>query len=219
VGAETCDGRDNSCDGVADNGCPTGLGGLASFDYTSPEYGAGSGTSTNASCPAGQVVRGVFGRVNGSFVTQINVICGTPQINEDRTVTPYRYSATVIGATDVGVVGSSIGGTVFRHQCPGDSVVTRIRGRTSTYLYQFGVECSTLSVTGNPGALRVTATPAASSPGFGSTSGTAFEYGCPANTAGSASVLRGLYGRPYIRLSLYSTSVGARCGVPSVTVR
>jgi len=219
VGAEVCDGRDNSCDGVADNGCPRSIGGLAGFDFTSPEYGTGTGTSTSATCPAGQVVRGVFGRVNGSLVTQLNVICGTAQITEDRATTPYRYAATLTGATDVGAVGTAVG-TVFRYQCPGDSVVTRIRGRASPYLYQFMVDCSTLAVTGDPGSLRITATPLATSPGFGSANGGTFDYPCPLNASGSASVLRGLFGRPFRLLtSIYSTSVGARCSVPSITVR
>ena len=219
VGTETCDGRDNSCDGVADNGCPTGFGGLAAFDFTSPEYGTGTGTSTNATCPVGQVARGIFGRVNGTFVTQLNVICGTPQIVEDRATTPYRYAATLTGATDVGSVGTAIG-TLFRYQCPGDSVVTRLRGRASPYLYQVMVDCATLTVSGNPGSLRVAATPSATSPGFGSATGGTFDYGCPANADGSASVLRGLFGRPWHLLTtIYSTSVGARCGVPAITVR
>jgi len=98
--------------------------------------------------------------------------------------------------------------------------VTRIRGRASPYLYQFMLDCSTLSVTGNPGSLRVTATPAATSPSWGSANGGTFDYPCPANASGSASVLRGLYGRSRrILTSIYSMSVGARCSVPSITVR
>ena len=222
VGAETCDGRDNSCDGVADNGCPAGLGGLASFDYTSAEYGSGSGTSQSATCPSGQVVRGVFGKVNGNVVTELDVICGRPALTEDRTVTPYRYAVTLSGSTDVGILGTvPTAGTAFRFVCPDSSVVTRIAGGASTYVYSLSVQCSTLTVTGNPGALRVTAALAATSPVWGTAMGTAYSYQCPSNVAGSASALRGLFGRSRRILSTLSfvTSVGARCGVPAITVQ
>jgi hypothetical protein len=226
AGAEVCDGRDNSCDGVVDNGCPTALGGLAGVDFTSPEYGSGNLASTDAACPAGQVARGVFGLTNGTIITQLNVICGTPSLVEDRGSTPYRYNVTVSGSADVGVVGmGTLGTTPFRYVCPGSAVVTSIAGLSSPYLYSFSVGCSTLSVTGRPGALAVTATAAGTSPSFGGGgSGTAFTYGCPSNAAGSASALRGLYGRS-TRISIISTnlvilsSVGARCGVASITVR
>ncbi len=218
TGAEVCDGRDNSCDGAADEGCPTAFGGLAGFDYTSPEYGAlGSAATTSATCPAGQVVRGFYGRRQTAYVSNINVICGTPTLVEDRSVTPHRYTATVVGSTNVGSVGPSASED-FRYVCPGDGVVTRIFGRATTYHFQFGIGCSTLSVTGNPGNLRIVATPTATSPAWGTASGTAYDYTCPSNATGSASVLRGLFGRTYI-FRFVSTSVAARCAVPALTLR
>ncbi|MDP3220504.1 MAG: hypothetical protein Q8S73_40805, partial [Deltaproteobacteria bacterium] len=222
VGSEVCDGRDNDCDGVADDGCPTAVGGLTSIDFSSPEYGVGSGTQQSATCPAGQVVRGVFGKVSGNSVSELDVICGQPSLAEDRSVTPHRYAVNLSGSTDVGIIGTApTPGTAFRFVCPESSVVTRIVGSASSYLYGFSVQCSTLTVTGSPGGLRVTATPGVTSPAWGTAMGTTYDYQCPANAAGSASALQGLFGRSRRIISTlsYVTTVGARCGVPSITVR
>ena len=167
-------------------------------------------------------MRGVFGKVNSTVITELSVVCGAPELVEDRTVTPYRYAVTLAGSTDVGYIAlAPAAGTAFRYVCPGSSVVTRIVGHASPYVYRLAVECSTLTVTGAPGSLRVTATSVGLSPSYGSTNGAAFDYRCPADAAGSASALRGLTGHSTRILTTLSfvSSVGARCGAPTITVR
>ncbi len=221
---EVCDGRDNDCDRAVDEGCPTAIGGLTTFEFTSTEFGAGTGATMYANCSNGQVARGVYGTTSGIVVTSFGVICGTASLVEDGSVTPHRYNVSLAGSVDAGVVGNGAFGSpvAFRFQCPGNAVVTRVNGMVGPLVYQLAVTCSTLSVTGSPASPRVTATAAGSSPNFGGgTAGTVFDYACPANAAGSTSALRSLFGRQNTILPTFVIvgSIGARCSAPTITVR
>jgi hypothetical protein len=215
---EQCDGADNTCNGVVDEGCPTGFGGLDVLEFTSPTYGSG-GTVSTATCPAGMVVRGFSGRVN-SYLTQLTPSCGSPRLVEDRTGAVYRYTVAVDGATAAGSVGIALG-TAWSYTCPGQSVVGRVLGTSSgSYVTSFRFECVDMTVTGSDAAgFRVGRSVVALSPTFGGTVGTAFSWQCPDDAAGFSSFLRSVSGGYLGFRIFYLTSFTARCTSPTLTRR
>jgi hypothetical protein len=105
----------------------------------STAWGGGGGSPFNQPCPAGQFVTGIFGR-SGSRIDSFGVVCSVPALLTDRAASPYRYSVGFQGATTVGPVGSG-GGDPFRFDCPSNSVVMRVQGRSGSRVDQVRVEC------------------------------------------------------------------------------
>ncbi len=192
---EVCDGRDNNCNGRADEGCPVSLTGLANIDFTSPTYGGGGGGPFTQTCPSGQVVRGIFG-ASGGLLDRVGVICGTVSINEDRSVTPYRYTVVLSGETNVGPNGGG-GGGAFRYRCPGNAMVGRTFGRAGSYIDQVRVECfEWVLVRGAGNVWRVTRSGSQGVSGvYGGGGGGAWDYVCPNNSSGVPSHVRQFFGR------------------------
>jgi hypothetical protein len=186
---EQCNGRDDDCDGVIDNGCPLDVRPLSTrtASTTSPVFGSLSevlrGTFTDT-CPDGQAIIGLTGNA-GSGLDAVGVNCGTLTVREDRSVTPYRYSVAVAAGMEYAPEGGTGGGQnaiANALLCGIDEVVTSIQvtqepaggacatngcpaGTTSApgcpTLYGLNVSCAKLSITGAPGAftLAYAATP------------------------------------------------------------
>ncbi|MEZ4410951.1 MAG: hypothetical protein R3A52_31405 [Polyangiales bacterium] len=218
-GVEVCDGVDNSCNGVVDEGCPTGLTGTNLLEFAYRVFGSGEATQ-NQQCPAGAFARGIFGRYGG-LVSQLGMLCGTPRLVTDTSTRPYRYSIAIDPVGDSGAVQANAPtGTGFSFECPANSVVGRVFGRGSPYLYQVGVECVQWTVTGTPATgFRLTHTTTTTSTGYGTASGSTFDYRCPADTGGTVGALRGLSARPFALISSYIDWFGVNCTSPDVTVR
>ncbi len=186
---EQCNGRDDDCDGVIDNGCPLDQRPLSTrtVSSTSPVYGSLSevlrGTFTDT-CPDGQVIVGLTGNA-GSGLDAVGVNCGTLTVREDRSVTPYRYSVAVAAGMQYAPEGGTGGGQNAIDNallCGIDEVVASIQitqepaggacatngcpaGTTSApgcpTLYGLNVSCAKLAINGAPGAfaLAYAATP------------------------------------------------------------
>jgi hypothetical protein len=108
---EQCNGRDDDCDGVIDNGCPLDLRLLTTriVAATSAVYGSVTevgGVPFTDSCPDGQVIVGFTGNA-GSALDAVGVSCGTLTVREDRSTTPYVYTVAVA----TGMQYAPLGGT------------------------------------------------------------------------------------------------------------
>jgi hypothetical protein len=189
---EQCNGRDDDCDGVIDDGCPLDLRPLATrtVAMTSPVYGSTTevlNTTFADTCPDGQVIVGLTGNA-GSALDAIGVNCGTLTIREDRSTTPYAYSVAVGAGMQYAPLGGMGGGqNVIDNAllCGLDEVVTAIQvsreptggacatngcpaGTTSAVgcpaLYGLSVSCAKLAIRGTTGAftLGLAATPTTS---------------------------------------------------------
>jgi hypothetical protein len=72
-GAETCNGKDDDCSGVIDEGCPSGVS--TTFEKVLPALGDSPGGGVFADdCKHGQVLAGVSVRM-GLFLAQVQGIC------------------------------------------------------------------------------------------------------------------------------------------------
>jgi hypothetical protein len=183
-GPEICNGRDDDCDGVIDNGCPLDGQPLSTRQIatTSPLYGSLTETTNTKFtdlCPDGQAVIGFLGN-SGSALDAVGVSCGTLLVHEDRSTVPYRYSIDVTPAMQFAPVGGTGGGQNAISSalgCALDEVVTAVQtwsepagGACASNgcpmasgnaagcpaVYGLAVSCTRYTISGQPGAFAVT---------------------------------------------------------------
>ncbi len=131
---EQCNGRDDDCDGVIDNGCPIDQRPLSTrtVSTTSPIYGSVTEVmhvNFTDACPDGQVIIGLTGNA-GSGLDAVGVNCGTLTVREDRSTTPYQYSVAVAAGMQYAPLGGTGGGQHALDNallCGIDEVVTSIQ--------------------------------------------------------------------------------------------
>ncbi len=207
---DTCDGRDNNCDGVVDDGCPVGL------SLGNPLQGpiVGPGDVQNAYrvlCPGGQVVRGFY--VDPDAVYNLDgfvPLCGLLSLNAVPNVLSAVYEAVLTPGIDAPTVGSPVNGITV--VCPAGQVVTGFSGKTGSYgPNRVTFNCSViqpLSPANNytPHVVLTSATAP-----VGADGANVFAYDCPRDT-----VLAGVYGSTY-RGSNDVISMGFLC-TPLVVV-
>jgi len=186
---EQCNGRDDDCDGVIDNGCPIDQRPLSTrvVASTSATYGSVSEVmhvNFADTCPDGQAIVGLTGNA-GSGLDSVGVNCGTLTVREDRSTTPYQYSVAVAAGMQYAPLGGTGGAQHALDNallCGIDEVVTSIQvshepaggacasngcPTTTTAaagcptLYGLNVSCAKLAIQGAPGAftLAYAATP------------------------------------------------------------
>jgi cysteine-rich repeat protein len=143
--SESCDGIDEDCDRITDEGCPVGpvtysppiatgtVGELA------PDEWAAEGCGTN------EVIVGFYGRA-GRFLDRIGEYCAKPGIVEDTSTVPYRYRVELSAPTAVTSRGGN-GGSDFGTVCPIGQMVVGISGRAdSNLITRFTFSCASFEV-------------------------------------------------------------------------
>lgn len=106
------------------------------FDYT-PAIGGGGGTPFTLACNANEVLVGVYGNSNGTYVTRVGAQC--VQVDQlGRWIgAPVNRSATGGGS-----------GAAFTKTCPVNYAVSGFRGRSAQYVDQLDFECRALASNG-----------------------------------------------------------------------
>ncbi len=216
-GVEVCDGRDNTCDGRVDEGCPTGLSGADVMSASSSTFGSASGTAFDLSCPSGTFATGVTGRLySGYYQSQWEWRCARPRLVENTATTPYSYSIAWTAAGTAGPVGTA-SGTLYTFDCPAGSVIHRVSPYWfATLMGQLTYECASWSVSGSVSSgWRITRTVTRTA-SYGRALGTLGNFICPDSSAGNAAAIQRAVGTAN---SPYLTSFSARCASPSLTTR
>ena len=198
-GAETCNGVDDDCNAVVDDGCPKDVA-LAPLP-AAPLVGGSGGGDFARDCPSGQVVRGFYGTY-GVYVYELGVMCGTVSLKTNESGEPFTI-AIEEGATLPALGGNVLGEkTPWSFTCPPGSLVSALSGRSGEFVDQLTVRCSRLRVTGAPGSHRVVREPGSASPAIGGGGGNPFETSC-----GGSGVLSGVRGRA----GAWLDAVGGSC--------
>ncbi|HEY1958200.1 MAG TPA: hypothetical protein VGH28_21435 [Polyangiaceae bacterium] len=221
-----CNGVDNACDNIVDEGCPTAVG----FDTTatpsaiSALYGEAGGNAWGPDvCPAGQALVGIGGD-DGGNIDRIHGICGTIGINENTQTNPYTYTVTTTAGATLPEHGGNLT-TAFSVTCPANQVVTRVDGYYDTVdhtitggatvgVHQLSVYCSSVTALGQPNSFTLVAsTPTlagTAKSNYNLSQSTAFSFFCPGSDAIGA--LAGRSGQ-------WTDAIQFECFTPSVTLR
>jgi hypothetical protein len=164
---EACNGADDDCDGVADNGCPVEGAALgAGMRSLSMLYGTTQDMhfKTKTTCDPPGVITALWGR-GGVAIDQINADCGIPRVHVDKSdPTAFKYSVIVEKTQDrLGPFGGTTG-YPWLGGCPDNQVVTAIKPSTFVKYKTFAglaYTCSPLVIEGDPTsgfAVRATST-------------------------------------------------------------
>ena len=149
-----CDGKAHACNGVIDEGCPSGLsiGSPGEAEYLG---GSNGGSSFTTPCPSGQVLVGIGGST-GQWIDAVYAICGTLDLHATTSSTPYSYSVTIGGGatlTTEGTVGTS--DTLWQANCPSNEAVVSVAGNSGVGMDHLTLSCAPLEITGSPGAFAL----------------------------------------------------------------
>jgi hypothetical protein len=179
--AERCNGADDDCDGVTDDGCPVD-GAMLSAGQRRPA-GPVLGTLTlpravafSDPCPDGQAAIAFTGNY-GSGIDSIGVRCGKLQVRADRSVQPYRYELQLVPGQEFsprGGTGGLANGVGMNMTCPLNEVVVGLSawldpnapatcpdnycpftGILCASVYGLTVSCAAYELAGSPGSFRL----------------------------------------------------------------
>ena len=203
--AEVCDGDDDDCDGMTDEGCPNMLLAPASTLISSSSFGEGVGGSSELStgCPYPTVATSLCGNIDtaGAMPTgnvrALRLGCGVVELVTDRTTSPWTYSLRVTGSPPCAISGGgSSGGMPFDFPCPGGEVLEGIDVVAGSHIGQIQARCARWEILPSSGTWIIARTSMSSSPMFGTGSGTPDGWTVPArSTSGFPGVIRSLSGR------------------------
>ncbi len=152
---EVCNGLDDDCDDVADNGCPASIellnGGFAGHEIFGNLVG---GVAYDDLCPAGSALVGFDGYVGGN-IDQIAGSCAPLTLEVDDAVVPYAYSVAAGAATALASHGGNVT-TPFSLACPPNEFVVGISGEAGAAgLNDVIIHCAALEISGTPGAFVI----------------------------------------------------------------
>lgn len=209
-GMELCQGINDDCDALVDEGCPQAIAWCCNTVVTA---GSTAGTPWVGECPTGAALIGVAGQAGGTRVDQVQPICAVVRFFEDPVPTPEHVFHVRRGAPIPGTPQGATGAPNFTDQCPGDDFVIAIDGHAELGLDRFQLHCGNFSIARGGSfdwVLRRTSTvslPVRGGPGSGDMP---FNASCPGN-----GLVSGLAGRA----STAVTQLAVTCRTLSLDLR
>jgi len=204
---ELCNGADEDCDGLVDDGCPAGI--LPTQPTPGTAFGGSGGSAFTLACPNNTVLVGIDGR-SGARVDAITPVCAPLLVTPVAGSPEYSYAVHTGTATTMGTVGGT-GGSVFSSRCPADQVVISMVGRSGDNIDRIQLSCGALSIAHVASSWLLALTPAASLSSYGGGGGGPFSFACPAGQAAT-----GATGRAGDRVDRFGF-VCSRLGIAGVT--
>lgn len=145
---EVCNGIDEDCNDVVDNGCPASLS--TGGDRNLTANGGNGGSSFRLVCGAGQMAVGVDVR-SASELDRVQVICQRLVLSENRGGDVYTYQSAATGnQSRTGSAGGG-GGDQSTLTCPAGSFLHRMRVRSGARVDQLSLTCARADYVGYPG--------------------------------------------------------------------
>jgi hypothetical protein len=222
-GVETCNGIDDDCDRVIDNGCPSGT-----ITFQQPQDTPLTGWLpfgdewVGQGCAPGDVVVGFFGHY-ADYLNEVGEHCDTPTIVADTTTTPYTYSRVLTPSASAVPRGGAMG-TEYNAICPAGRMVVAISGLSGSWIDRLNFACAEFELVDTVvngvrtfTVREIAGTRAQVTVNAGGAGGAAFDLPCPVNTAAGAR-LRGATGSTTCCPSLVTT-LGLTCSTLGVTLR
>jgi hypothetical protein len=163
TGPETCNGKDDNCSGVVDEGCPGGV--TTTFQSDLPILGDSSGgTAFTDSCKDGEVLGGVSVAM-GAFLSQIRGIC-RPLALELSTNAEHGYKVTLGASRALAAHPDASPDASTPLECPADETLVGMRIAQQNYpisdiktvpvITRVWLTCAKLVLTDAAGKLGVT---------------------------------------------------------------
>lgn len=184
-GVDRCDGLDESCDGVPDQGCPSGAIAFDAQTIRTSSTGVGGQPAWNPpACPAPEVVVGIQGQA-GSYIDRLQALCALPVVAVNRATTPFEYTLA-LHPSSPGAAHGGAGGEAYQLPCPPGQILTGIFGRSGAYIDQISLICASFSLGTAPGpkgdVYAIIEVPSSRGPltkSSGGTGGRPFSLSCP----------------------------------------
>jgi hypothetical protein len=98
-----------------------------------PPHGGTTGVPTSTDCPSGYVAVGIHGH-SGSHIDRLGLLCRYLNTNDNSLGITYRAGAQ-----------GGFGGALFEIKCPDGEAVVGFQGRSSDYVHQLKLYCSSPS--------------------------------------------------------------------------
>lgn len=122
---EECNDRDDTCDGVVDEGCPRGVSVTMPPRFGPLSRGATSGNRAQAVAGRDEALVGFYGR-KGGVIDNLGALVAPLTVVADTTRSPFTYAVRTGATNELPAQGGS-GGSGFRESCPVDTILTTLR--------------------------------------------------------------------------------------------
>ncbi len=152
---ESCNGRDDDCNGRIDEGCPTKLNTI----FSTKEYLKIAKVTSSLCkyspwvvCPAGYVWTGLKFTTYNNKITLIYPYCHKWALKTDKTKQPYQYSVSIYKEKIGDRCGNSMftGSYLYILRCPSNKVIVGIEGnQSSNSIHGLKLHCAKLSIKGS----------------------------------------------------------------------
>ena len=124
--AEQCNGYDDDCDGVLDEGCPSAIAPASSAVQSKPIGDSTGGSPFADTCAANEILVGLSVAA-GAWVDQVTAICEQYGLHTDTLAVPFQYSMSLMGRHNLAAHPTTSTSAVSELSCSAGMVMVGVR--------------------------------------------------------------------------------------------